>query len=119
MSMTIRELKELIKDWPETNLDNGEDTEVWVTSGWCLSSPIVGYTALNPRNVEKGGSWSDILFQPATKFETPVVIKNLIEFKNGIKTIVTDWNERRIHLSTANQLLLDEIIKAVTKWTEK
>lgn len=52
--MTVTELKAIIKDWPETDLD-GEPSEVWITTGYCLSSQCVRHELLNH---------SDILFTP-------------------------------------------------------
>jgi len=31
--ITVRELKEFIKDWPETDPETGEDYEVWIDTG--------------------------------------------------------------------------------------
>lgn len=44
--MTIKDLKDLIRNWPETN-ELGEDNEVWVETGWCCSSPAVSCGRLN------------------------------------------------------------------------
>ena len=43
--MTIKELKEIIKDWPETTKD-GEPTEVWIETGLMLGSPVTNYSRL-------------------------------------------------------------------------
>lgn len=39
MGMTVRELKAVIKDWPE-EAENGEPTDVWMQTGRGLSSPV-------------------------------------------------------------------------------
>lgn len=56
--MSIRELKEIIKDWPEVS-DDGDPSEVWITTGINLSSQCVRFELLNrsdillvPRNYE-------------------------------------------------------------------
>lgn len=61
--MTVKDLKELIKNWPETDC-YGEPCEVWITTGECLSSPVSHAEVLNYRN-EDGKEWADILFSPA------------------------------------------------------
>lgn len=61
--MTVRELKEMVKDWPETNLW-GEDCEVWVETGHASSSPVTRAGALNLREDDEDGSVSaDIIFK--------------------------------------------------------
>jgi hypothetical protein len=39
MTITIKALKELVKDLPEIDPDTGEDYEVWIQTGEGLSSP--------------------------------------------------------------------------------
>jgi hypothetical protein len=46
MTLTIKELKEFIKDLPETNI-NGEPFEVWFQTGKGLSSPVTELSRLN------------------------------------------------------------------------
>ncbi len=46
--LTVRELKEIITDWSETD-ENGEPTEVWIETGWCLSSIVIEVSPLNKR----------------------------------------------------------------------
>ena len=86
--MTVKQLKEIIKDWPEVNLDNGEETEVWVETGWCRSSPITCAVPLNLRENETG-SWSDIIFETATSDEDgkPKGVKNEILCQKAIAVI--------------------------------
>jgi len=61
--LTVKELKEIIKDWPEED-GEGSPTEVWIATGEMLSSPCLGITMLNFRgNREK--EWADILFEPS------------------------------------------------------
>jgi hypothetical protein len=59
--LTVKELKELIKDWPET--DNiGDPTEVWVEHNG-FSNQVKSVSPLNAReDDETGHKWSDILF---------------------------------------------------------
>ena len=44
--LTVKELKEIIKNWPETD-ENGELTTVWIETGWCLSSIVTEISPLN------------------------------------------------------------------------
>jgi hypothetical protein len=61
--MTVKDLKELIKDWPEEDC-HGEPTEVWMETGHCLSSPVRVACSLNYRKDYKTGKeWSDIIFE--------------------------------------------------------
>lgn len=61
--LTVRALKDIIKDWPETD-KYGDDCEVWMTTGFCASSPVINACPLNYRKHE-GKEWADILFSPA------------------------------------------------------
>ena len=54
--ITVRQLKEFIKDWPEED-QYGEPTEVWISSGKNLSSVAVTLCALNLR---KGSDYEGI-----------------------------------------------------------
>lgn len=56
--LTVKELKELIKDWPEVNSSTGEPTEVWVGVGRNLSSPVTEVWPLNKRE-----SSADLMFE--------------------------------------------------------
>ena len=47
--ITIRELKEYINGLPEKD-DNGNDFEVWIETGKCLSSPVVEIIPLNAKD---------------------------------------------------------------------
>jgi len=58
MGVTVKELKDAIKDWPETGRD-GEPTEVWIETGWCLTSPVVAVSRLNRRTDGKR-EWFDM-----------------------------------------------------------
>jgi hypothetical protein len=53
MGMTVRDLKELIKDWPETD-KYGEPAEVWVETTPGLSSPVRLATTLNGTDILLG-----------------------------------------------------------------
>lgn len=59
--LTVKELKALIKDWPETNAD-GEPTEVWIGDGRNLSNLVRDVTPLNLRTNDAGHDVCDILF---------------------------------------------------------
>lgn len=49
--MTIRELKDFIKDWPETNID-GEPYEVWIGDrSTHLSNEATGVCRLNKNDI--------------------------------------------------------------------
>jgi len=60
--MTVRELKEMIKDWPETN-NFGEDCEVWIETGFASSSPVIRAGALNLREDDDGNPSADFLLE--------------------------------------------------------
>ena len=60
--MTIKDLKELIKDWPEID-SNGLPTEVWLESGDMLSSACMQYSKLNVRTKEDGTDCYDLLLE--------------------------------------------------------
>ena len=60
--MTVKELKEIVKDWPEvTNF--AEPTEVWIETGRGLSSPVVVAMALNYRVTEDGTKTADLVLE--------------------------------------------------------
>ncbi|GAG24223.1 unnamed protein product [marine sediment metagenome] len=59
--MTVRELKEMIKDWPEVD-QYGEDREVWIETGRSLSSQVVTAGPLNLREDGEGNVSADIIF---------------------------------------------------------
>ena len=56
MGITVKQLKEIVKDWPETDT-LGEDSEVWIMTGETLSSPVVAISPLNSADLmlEPGG----------------------------------------------------------------
>lgn len=39
-AITIKELKELVKDLPEVDPDTGEEYELWMSTGERTSSPV-------------------------------------------------------------------------------
>jgi hypothetical protein len=43
--MTVVELKEILMDWPEADSE-GEPTEVWIETGYELSSQVSDYSRL-------------------------------------------------------------------------
>jgi len=64
--VTVAQLKAIIKDWPELDL-NGEPSEVWVATGKNLSSPVCSVSALNHRKNSTGES-ADVILEPADGF---------------------------------------------------
>jgi hypothetical protein len=57
--MTVRELKELILDWPETD-ENGDPCEVWLCDGKGISNQAKKASSLNARESEDGSKkWAD------------------------------------------------------------
>lgn len=58
--MTVRELKEMIKDWSEIDV-NGEDCGVWIETRRGLSSPVTMSWPLNMREDEDGNLSADFL----------------------------------------------------------
>lgn len=62
--LTVKQLKEAIKNWPETNED-GNPTEVWIETGWCMSSVVVEITPLNKR-----GNLADVILS-SSAFDKP------------------------------------------------
>lgn len=64
--LTVKELKEIVADWAETDED-GEPTEVWIETGWCLSSVVIEVCPLNKR--EKS---ADLILSSGA-FETPPI----------------------------------------------
>ena len=65
--LTVKELKELIKDWPEEDV-YGETTEVWIQTGVCLSSPVFEVNLLNFRTCDNT-EWADILLKVGDDFK--------------------------------------------------
>jgi hypothetical protein len=58
--LTVRELKQLIRDWPEVDEYTGEDREVWLGTGEGYSSPARSVWELNVRE-DNGVRSADIL----------------------------------------------------------
>lgn len=58
--MTVTEFKRIVADWPEID-HTGEPTEVFMTTGRMLSSPVVEVEPLNERRSEDGTWTSDML----------------------------------------------------------
>jgi len=59
--LTVAELKELIKDWPETD-EHGEPCEVWLGDASGLSNVAVEAVPLNYRKADRK-EWADILIR--------------------------------------------------------
>jgi len=58
--MTVRQLKDLIRDWPEDDI-NGEPTEVWVDNKDGTSRPVFAVWPLNLRKGHDGVDKADVL----------------------------------------------------------
>jgi hypothetical protein len=61
--LTVKELKEAIKNWPEINEYTGEECEVWLPTGDGTTSMAVGIWPLNKRVDDDGKVSADILFE--------------------------------------------------------
>ena len=61
--MTVADLKEAIKDWPELD-SNGEPCEVWVGTGEMTSNQAKTIIPLNARKSKDGKIWADIILEP-------------------------------------------------------
>ena len=59
--LTVRELKEIIENWPEFD-DDGEPTEVWIECKAFESNPVYRVSSLNVRLDGDGGGCFDLLF---------------------------------------------------------
>lgn len=64
--MTVKELKQIIQDWPEEDIE-GEPTRVWIGTGTMLSSVVTEVSPLNHRIENDIGNhaleWADIIFE--------------------------------------------------------
>ena len=61
--MTVAELKELVKDWPETD-EYGKPCEVWLCGADGLSNQARHAGPLNMRRSEDGTKlWADLMFE--------------------------------------------------------
>jgi hypothetical protein len=60
--LTVRELKKCIKNWPEVNMETGEDCEVWISTEENVSSPAKAIVPLNLR-FDNNTSSADILLE--------------------------------------------------------
>lgn len=47
--LTVKELKDIIKEWPEKNEYTGEDCEVWIGTNGGLSNIVTEVCPLNMR----------------------------------------------------------------------
>ena len=59
--MTVRDLKEAIKNWPDDNKYTGEPCEVWLDTGSGLSNQAKAIMPLNYRNDDEDGISADFL----------------------------------------------------------
>jgi len=64
--MTVKELKQIIQDWPEEDIE-GEPTKVWIGTGAMLSSVVTEVSPLNHRIENDIGNhaleWADIILE--------------------------------------------------------
>jgi hypothetical protein len=50
--MTVRDLRNVLSHWPDKD-ENGEEYQVWIETGWCLTSQV---KEIWPLNVDKVGA---------------------------------------------------------------
>jgi hypothetical protein len=62
--ITVEELLSIISDWPKLD-SNGDPNEVWIETGWCLSSVVVEVSPLNKRINDDGSETAYILLSSA------------------------------------------------------
>ena len=60
--ITVKQLKLLLRDWPEVNEYTGEDCEVWIETEENLSSPATEAMPLNKR-VDDGVLSADLILK--------------------------------------------------------
>ena len=63
--LTVKELKEMIKDWPETN-EHGQLTEVWIETDWNTSGVVTEIQPLTMR-----GDVADMILKGASFEASP------------------------------------------------
>lgn len=59
--LTVKELKEIIKDWPEER-DDGDPCEVWIGDGFGLSNQVHLVSPLNKR-ANDDQEWADFILE--------------------------------------------------------
>lgn len=64
--LTVKQLKEYIRDWPEKNA-YGEPTTVWMSTGKNLTSQVKALVPLN-RRTKNGEEWADLTIEPSQGF---------------------------------------------------
>ena len=60
--LTVKELKAIIKDWPEVNECTNEDCEVWIETGQNSSSIVKTVSTLNQYMGHDDNTYADIIF---------------------------------------------------------
>jgi len=75
--LTVKELKSLVKDWPEET-STGELTEVWVSTISGFSSPVTEVSELNCRE-----GIGDILLSNIPKPDLQTVNRSTKQFDEG------------------------------------
>ena len=58
--MTVTELKDIIKNWPETD-KNGDPCQVWIGNEKCTSDEARSAWPLNVKTTKSGSSTYDML----------------------------------------------------------
>jgi hypothetical protein len=64
--VTVRELKAWLADVPDER-PNGEPTQVWLETGWCVSNPCRVLSPLNERTEEDGRKSCDVILEYGAK----------------------------------------------------
>jgi hypothetical protein len=59
--VTVRDLKAWLADVPDER-PNGEPTQVWLETGWCVSNPRRELWPLNGRTEQDGRNSCDVIF---------------------------------------------------------
>jgi hypothetical protein len=111
--MTVRQLKHLVRDWPEED-DDGDPTQVFIETGPGLTSSVTMAVTLNERRSEDGSKkWSDLLlesdaFDPIDPKEpvakrpvevpTPDVRQKIVEAIAEYSADPTPATEQEIHV---------------------
>ena len=61
--MTVAALKEILRDWPETD-EHGDPCEVWSCDSRGMSNPVILATPLNMRQSDDGlKRWADLMLE--------------------------------------------------------
>ena len=87
--LTVRQLRDIVKDWPEV-YEDGEPCEVWIETGRGLTSPVLRVERLNLR-----GNRCDMLLESnafeVEASEPPSLVSELNELKAKYHVIKTAY----------------------------